>query len=1011
MNKDKSVYVSNAIYQIGKSKNWSSIAVLDAVNYLAKNGRTLSAQDIQWIKHRADHIYSSGFPYDDDRKFDSPTVQLNYDIVKMFEKSGLPLTEYIGGRYSKLMEDLNEKSSLNITKDINLQKQKSLFEGVSSAERVLNETYELATTNPEFKNNIDNVFSSQFNSLLGNNENEIRNANADFDNFLKTSGILDATNQILSSNNDLKSIIDEKIGRLIDSASSNQNEVIEKIGKVGDKVENIDDKIEYLFEKIRNEQDEKDRLALQNWEDYSLQSIISLATNIIGDPKLTKGVLAVTDAAFQIKNLLTQYNSVQNMSTLGSIGLISGYAGIALALYGAFNSQEQQNADTIILENLQKISEQIEEFRKQVMAGISILDKKIDIYFEITNENLKSIIAYLQGLDIDLDNVGDSLKNLSLQINLYWKDLDSKLDYLINDEIKSLKIEIENFKSTFDNKEMTPDQFRNYILKIFQIYEKSKEEVFTGNKNNIANYDELGVEIYNKDSAELINLLRGFISSNSNYKLVKERVNPDRLNICMNLLIKLAIDNPTTFKEIKGTKYQELYNEFKIQKKEIEDIRENKNDCLISIFKKLTTDYLGAIRDFQDEVFEIYQDELVKYDSIKDKSKRNSILPLLETYHNLADADWLPKYSFSNVVNANIKKAKDICLSLEFEHANYAEWRTFINANNGIIDFGIPEAAIEVNPTYQYRGNVSFPKVSLTPELVDEILSSCPLLVLAFNTDAVTLKTFYFSSYLNFTRKLFNVPGFSGSPLEIGFPIIYFRLLDNENLLSKPEILSSNINYISPENIFRDGTKLPKIKDLVPFSYSWDYKSDSSSNFPEFTDNKNKLNEKLFLLVNNYLVKVQGKVLNDLKNTSTDLYQSVSKIETISKLLRLMINYVFEGINSDKLNYLTGDIKKKINIDEFKFDNGHKISYLPLLNNEFIQLVIASLSIDKSNISSSLIGYDFHLFDNRFYEKCKESTELVIEEIVHLKDNDKINSFLRMTDNQELFEMLIASKN
>jgi len=1010
MNKDKSVYVSNAIYQIGKSKNWSSIAVLDAVNYLAKNGRTLSAQDIQRIKNRADHIYSTDFPNDNDRKFDSPTVQLNYEIVKLFEKSGYPLTEYIGGRYSKLMEDLNEKSALNVTKDINLQKQKSLFEGVSSAERVLNETYELATTNPELKNNIDNVFSNQFNSLLGNNENEVRTSNPDFDNFLKTNGILNATNQILSSNDELKSIINEKIGILIENANSNQNEVVEKIERVGERIENIDDKVEYLFKQIRNEQDEKNRIALQNWEEYSLQSIISLATNIIGDPKLTKGVLAVTDAAFQIKNLLAQYNSVQNMSTLGSIGLVSGYAGIALALYNSFSSQEQQNADTIILENLQKISEQIEEFRKQVMEGITILDKKLDTYFEITNENLKYIISYLKGVNVDIENVGDSLKNLSLQINLYWRNLDAKLDYLINEDISKLESEIKNFKSTYEE-EMSIEQFRTYVLRVFQIYDLSKKSVFTGDKNSISDYDKLGIEIANKDFPELINLIREFINRNSDYKLVNERVNPDRLNICMNFLVKLAIDNPNTFKAIKGAKYQELYDEFKNQKKEIKEIRDNTNDVLISIFKKLTTDYLGAIKDFQDEVFEIYQDELIKYDSIKDKSKSNSILPLIETYHNLADADSLPKYSISNVVNANIKKAKEICLSLEFEHANYAEWRTFIIANNGTMDFSIPEAAIEVNPTYQYRGNVSFPRVSLSPELVDEILSSCPLLVLAFNTDSVTLKTFYFSSYQNFTRKLFNIPGFSGSPLESGFPIIYFRLLDNENLLSKPEILSPNINYISPENIFHDGTKLPKLKDLVPFSYSWNYKSDSSSNFPEFTNNKNKLIEKLYLLVNNYLVQVQGKVLNDLKNTSTDLYRSVSKIETISKLLRLMINYVFEGINSDKLNYLTGDIKRKIDIDEFKFDNGNKISYLPLLNNEFIQLIIVSLSIDKSDIPSSLLGYDFHLFDNRFYEKCKESTELIIEEIVHLQDNDKLNSFIRMTDNQELFEMLIASKN
>ncbi len=1001
MKNDQSVYVSNAIYQIGKSKNWSSIAVLDTVNYFAKNGKILSAQDIQKIKNRADHIYSSNFPTDDDRKFDSPEVQLNYDIVKMFEKSGVIGSEYLGGRYSKLMEDLNVQSALNVTKDINLQRQKSLLNGVSSAEKVLNETYEIAANNPEFKDSVDNVFSNQFNSSLANSEVEIRTANADFDNFLKTNGILDASNKILTSNNELKSVINKKLKEIIDASNTNQTEVVEKIMRVGENVEDLQSKVDYLFEKIRNEKEEQDRIALQNWEDYSLQSILSLTTNIIGDAKLTKGVLAVADAAFQIKNLLTQYNSVQNMSTLGSIGLVSGYAGVALALYSSFNSQEQQNADSIILENLQKISEQIEEFRKQVMEGISILDKKIDAYFEITNDNLKSIIAYLQGIDIDLDNVGDSLKNLSLQINLYWKDLKTKLDYLINDDIEDLKSDIENFKSTFE-REMTSDEFRSYILKVFQIYEESKKAVFTGNKNSISSYNQLSVELDNKESAELINLLRAFISSNSNYKLTKDRVNPDRLNICMNLLIKLALDNPVTFKEIKGTKYQELYTELKIQKKEIEEIRANKNDSLISIFKKLTADYLNSIKDFQKEIFQIYEDELVKYNPIKDKSKSNTIVDILETYQGLVDSFTLDFPG--GIVSQNIRKAKELCAAFEFEHAQYSDWRKFINPSNGIIDFSVPEAAIEANPLYQYRGNSSFPKIGLTTTLIEEILLSCPSLVLLLTMDAIHINKFYYSSYVTFVRKPFSIPGYSGPPLESGYPIVYYRLLfDNEHLIAKPEMVSPVINYISPERIFHDGTTLPKLKDLVPFSYSWGYRLDTFGNFPEYQANIDKLNDSLFLIVKNYLLQNQEKVLSDLKNASTDLYQSVLKIETISKLLHVMINYIFEGINSDTLNYITGDIKRQIDIGT--------LSYLPLLNNEFIQLIISSLTIDKEDISGSLSGFEFNLFDNRFYEKCEETTDMIIKEIVNLNTNSKINSFLNMADNQFLFELIIASKS
>ncbi|NSL87193.1 hypothetical protein ECE50_010160 [Chitinophaga sp. Mgbs1] len=1004
MNNAQPVYVSNAVFQLGKSKNWSSILVLEYVNDMARKGKVLSAQDIQKIKNAADKIYSAEYPAYREKKFDSEWVQARYDFYQDIRKVGFVGADYLGDYFSKKIEEVYEASALNVTKDINLQKQSEFSKGIDNAERVLNETYSIAATDPAFKESIDNVFSHEFNSLLDNSEKEIRTANAEFDSFLKVNGLVNATGEILSGDAELKSVINAKLKSVLDAVQSGQEEVVKKIDRIGAKVEDMGSKVDYLFEKIRTEQEEKNRIALQNWEDYSVQSIISLATNIIGDPNLTKGVTAVASAAFQIKSLSAQYNSIQQMSALGSLGLISGYAGVALSLYNAFNAPEQQNADAIILQNLQKISEQIEALRKQVMEGISILDKKIDAYFEITNENIKYIIQFLQGMDVDLDNVGDSLKNISLQINLYWKDVKTKLDYLINDDIEDLKSDIENFKSTYD-REMTVDEYKAYMLRVFNVYEESKKAVFTGNKEAIGNERQLFVEIENKGAAELINLLRAIISANSEYKLFKERVNPDRLSICMNLLTRLAIDNPHTFREIKPTKYQELYEEFRIQRKEIAEIRANKNNSLVSVFKRLIAGYLQSVEDFQKEVMKIYREELIKNVDIKDKSNANLITNVLEIYFELSN--FTPGGFNMGMIDRYIRMALDKLTFMEFEHAPYSDWRIFINAGNGTVDFSLPEAYIESNS--RYRGNAGFPKVFLTENPSRELLDAMPSLILLLSFDAVDLERKYFSSYVNFTKTIVSAPGVSITPYEKGKPAIYYRLLWNGMLLGKPEIVSPVINFISPAYMGQEQS-ITSLKDLCTNYYFWYYIPDSGSNFPEFEVHRKELNDRLTSIVTAYLLQVQSRVLHDLNDMSTDLFKMVAGIEGNASLIKLMLNYLFNGINDDLLNYLTGDIRTRFNINEFKFTGGNGSNYLPLLNAEYIQLIISSLSIDKSDIFGSLLGRDFQLFNTDFEEKCKETTEVMVAEIQKYLTADTLNSFQQITDNQVLFEMLLASK-
>ncbi|QQT56167.1 hypothetical protein I6I98_13250 [Sphingobacterium multivorum] len=994
----KPFYIANAIHRIGETNNWSSIMVLDYANVMAKNGASLSAEEIQRVKNAANRINIPGYQSGGSMKFDSKSVQIRYDFYQELKKLGiLGVENYIGDYFSKRLEIVYEDSALNVTKEINQQKLDVVRNGVENATQVLNETYDLAASNPAFKQAIDNVFAIDFNCYLDATEEEIRRLNPGFDNFLQVNDLLDKSNNLISSNSDLKNVISDKLDRILQGIKNGEEESEDKIREIAGTTAFTKDRVRDILDKIALEQLEKDKAELSKWEDYSIQSVISLATMLIGDPKFTKGVSAVTSAAFEIKSLLNQYNSINTMSTLGTIGLVSGYASIGFALYNAFNTNDQQNADSLILETLQKISDQIENLRKQVMEGIFILDKKMDQYFEITNENLNYIIQYLHGMGIDLKNVGISLKNISLQMNMYWKDIDTKLDYLIDGDLEHAISYIENYKSLYEI-EMDVNEFRGLVLKIFQIIDDSRKSLFTGNKEIVEDEEQLFLEIENKGPADLINLLRAIVSGNSGYKLVNSRVNPYRLGICMNLLSRLAIEHPNTFKQFKVAKYYEVYNELRQQKQEIQDIRMNKLNSLRGTLTKLIDNYLSSIDSFQDEVQKIYHEELIKNEEIKDKSYDNILPRLIGNYLEILN----PMFESQRDI-FNHKEAERAFLTLyqtSFEHAKYSDWSQYINGIFGITDFGVIDSLIEDN-TYQYRGNVSFPMVRLNENAAKELLYQIPSLIFLLNLGIVEITGSYFASYSGFTRRQPVIPGYSVSPIEHGYPILFYHIYSNDEIIAKPIIMSPAKNVIRPDTL---GSLIP-LKDLVPNNSFWNYDYSSMENFMEFSERKNNLDIKLQTFISNYIAQIKGRLLSDANDMSSDLYKKLSRIEGNASLIKNFLKFILDGANSDLLSYFFGDI----NFIQNSHDNGISVKFVQLLDSSKIQSVISSFVMDASNIEESIGSYDFYLFGPSFIEKNKETVAIIAEEIKKCIDNIE-NGKNKIDNHQIIFETLLASR-
>lgn len=1010
MKTQQPIYVSHALYRLGKSQNWSTLLAIELATQSAKDGKVLTAQQVQKIKNEGEKNYSNK-GNDFERKFDSDFVQLRYELYKGIEKLGFFGSEYLGNYFSKRLEDVYEDSMLNVDYKKNYQQRLLLGNGIDNSRTILNDAFETAQNNEQYKEVLDNVFSEEFRSFLDTTEEQLRAANPDFDEFLIQQNLVDGNNKVISDNTILKKILQDKFNNVIESIEKNGSEVIDKINKIGSSGNEQNEKIDELFNRIDREQYEKDYAAKQQWNEYSTEVSIAFIASLLGDRTAAKNIMTVSDAIVKLKNLFTQFNSMSKVSAFGTIGLLVGSMGIVSGLFRELSKEEGKTTDEIIIETLGKISEQIEQVRLQIMDGLSFIDKKIDTYFEEAQYNARIIINYLRGIDVNVIQAKNALKNISKHVNLIWLDLDLKINYILNSELNDLKSEINDYKSIYgQDKEMTVEEIKSYLKEISTQFNASKDAVFTGDTNSISDIDRLSVALEGNTLSSVINIIRNYITQYSALNLIEKRANKERLSNCIYLIAKLAIDNPVNFKEIPATAFQRIYDEIKMYEEEVQRFRNNESLAFTSIFRNLIEQYKNTILSFKNEVKQIYNQELITFDEIAQKDFAiNNIVQVLESYFSIASQGFkLDNFTLVDVFN---ERALAQLENMSATHEIVEKIKEYFP----ILEAPTLPLAIDKHEfvkVWKLCGDNTCPPIKLSPAIAQKILEKNPILAVLINFGKFKNKATYFGCFNPF--EVYK-EGPVAQAIKGLFTICLQFPIEHEDSKLRFEIskilLEDKLQRIicytvgSPVRYFNIKEELENISN---------YKESAKNVSPNYYFSKEDTNidvwNYVYDTVKNYTQIVQNRLRDDLEDSSSNLFKSVRRIECMKNMIGLFVKYAIDEnpyLLSENLAYLLGETKTKFSMPELLQGN----KFLPLIDGNIISDLIDSYAFPDKEMEvdeffrNNEIGLQF--FDQSFIDKVNESLDILLDEIYGLTKVD----FNSVSSEKTILELLIASKS
>jgi hypothetical protein len=1040
-NTDKITYTSNALYRTGKSGHWANIVVLKSVIERIKLGDDISTTDLQKLKMAANNIYTSlDSGKKGDRKFDSDVVQFEYNLGKEAAKLGIPLSQNIADRWLRGIEwlhqdELDTKSAENAWLT-NYVKNDYLEKGRNDAAQVITDAYELAENNPDFRSSLDAVFGQDFQSLSGDNSQSILLSNPDFKESLSES--LDGNGSLKSEVDSIKEILNEKLILTIEEIKDAQAEAVENINSIAEQTAPIGQtasEVRTILAQIESQAKANEKQLRSEWNDLSLRSIATVASLLIGDKKTGRQLTAVVDAYIKTKNLFQQYNTLTATSTgamsgigaIGTLGLMCSYVGIATALYSAFTESDEPSADELILEGLQRLSEQIENFRLEVMDGLRVVDKKLSSFIEQTGENFQLLLNHINNVAIDVSGARISLANISIQLNQLWMDVDKKLDYLITEDFRETQTAVYNYKKDFGG-EMTVEEFRFYIRKIRFYFEDSKNEIFAGDANSLDNSENLHTEIANKTAPECINVIREYAKRHINAEFVGIRCNPNRVDLCADMLVTMAREHPNTYKQVPSIPlFKEIYSEMKTNKSEVENLlTSGEKSPLTTLFEKLLTDYTESVENLVSVAREIRKAELIKNLQITNKDDECDIVKVLKVFADVISNgfkldEWnVPVYVF------NKHSIQKMC-KIPIKHGEQDAWAEFYAYTEGPADFnaipdhGTLDMEIIVRNA-ELRGKPDFSDLQLPEKITEIIFEKFPFVSIGVNTGIIQNNFKYYSTVHPSTLEHYQHAPVGANAILRGYAALFFKIEFNfggdHAIIARPKLHDYSWlpywSYIPPQD-----TPLLKLRDVISTYSLWNTSQNYLDENIHFRDGESDAaNEKIatyiFDVLKNYSSQVQTRLFTDLQDPSSELFKATQKVETQAKLIKLFCQYIFRQIanlQTDRLSTVLGDLQTDSEMPSSS--NG----LFPLINNERLKKIISSFKFpditdDPNDASRSCDFVDLQFLDKGLLEAVNDTTSLIAQEVVEIisfiENNDVVNEYLPI--NYIALEMILASQ-
>ncbi len=154
----------------------------------------------------------------------------------------------------------------------------------------------------------------------------------------------------------------------------------------------------------------------QDWmrtANAKLQLTTNLVEFFVSDPNVAMGINTVGSFAIQLEDLIAKEADVWMYANL--------YVGTAKILFSLANRGKQKSAQKVMMKQLRRIQEQLNQLTKIVENGFEQLDHQVGIGFEATHNGLQTILMNQKLAAFDRQQIRNEIRNISLMLSDYFK--------------------------------------------------------------------------------------------------------------------------------------------------------------------------------------------------------------------------------------------------------------------------------------------------------------------------------------------------------------------------------------------------------------------------------------------------------------------------------------------------------------------------------------------------------------------------------------------------------------
>ena len=635
---DKAVWVATTASRIRSQDRWEYVDYLAAVNNTHKRYPTDPLPTISealLARATADQELAVPTWLLSNNQSRVPAIRRANRVYEALKQAG-PAGHILGSFIQDVLKASTQDMELNALLSSNRQHYASFASNSEHLRETLGETYDLAQTNSQYKEVVNEVFGRSFGVKIGDKAEDI----------IKNDPVLSSNkyiNDIISNPSDQPSILNVK-KEIFNELKNQSNKIDVMLASLkGDllgreaKEDETQAKVDEIVKIIQDNAAEQRKIALDNYELNGLRSAGFVVAALMNDKQAGRLVNSTINAVIDVYQALNAYkqyesalskeNSAEEAGAMGGAILTMNFIAIGVQFLKA-TEPPPVSPEQIILEAMQKLSNQIKFFQDEVRTRFDRIDSALNTIYEEMSRNFFQIYNMLSGISTDVGAIQRSLDRGQLRLLYFEQTLGGKVDYLISLPFKSAMSRCLNFERDSGHK-MSDTEYTQCVQDIRAFFEGARDPQNSGKWSvQLSNPDNLATALENQDWAGHVNILREIIRNYGGFRLNGDRANMSYWLIAVQHYLALIRDNQERFQSLPAQLLVDMQSEGDTFVRELNYQVLEDQESSMKIFTHLLDDYAKGFDRFNNAARSVRAATLKRFDAtVEDSDTHPGVTP------------------------------------------------------------------------------------------------------------------------------------------------------------------------------------------------------------------------------------------------------------------------------------------------------------------------------------------------------------------------------------------------